>query len=99
MRLSSRCKINKNLGGDFYVSFGRFRQQPLPVPLRNRIVPTPLASTFFRNPKINRQLCAAPSFYDFSKAVHSWYYGVLPHKLQGAEPQCYIWLNRGKYPL
>ncbi len=95
----SRSKIDENFGGNFYGPCARAGEQFLPVLCMYRVVATPLSRHVFRQPKIGRQPFTTPSFYDFSKAVHSCYYGAYPHQLQGAEPQCYTWLNRGKYPL
>ena len=95
----SSGQINQQFGRYKNVSVWRFRQQAFPVPLWDRVIPTPLSRPLFGNSKIGSHLLPTPRFNNFREILHSLYCGALPHYCQGAKPQCFTWLNRGKYPL
>ena len=96
----SCSKINQKVGGYRYVPFWCLFQKALPVLRGNRIVTTPLARHIFVGQiEVGSHFLAAPCFHDFGKTLHDFYCGAKPHDCQVAKPQCYISLNRGKYPL
>ena len=99
MRSISRSKIDKQFRGDRYVAFWRSGENFLPVPCWYRVISTPLSSPFPWYTKIRCHIRSSPYAYNFTKTIHSVDYGVFRHKTQGVIPQCFILLNRGKYPL
>ena len=98
MPSTSRSKINKKTGRNCDVPCRGFFQQRFPIPLGYRVIPAPLPSPFLRHTHVLRHLLATPCFDYFAECIHAWYSGVFPQLRQGVFPQCFIWLNRGKYP-
>ena len=99
MGLISLSEINQQFGRYKNVSVWGFSQQAFPIPLWDRVIPAPLSRPFFWHTEIGSHLLPTPRFNKFCEILHSVYIGASPHYCQGAEPQCFIWLNRGKYPL
>ncbi len=90
----SRSKVNKKVGGDSYVPFWGFVQEPPKKIIWDRIKSLPISNSLFSDAKILSHICATPRLNNFSETFHEREYGKDYPNSQGNLYPYKSWINR-----